>query len=188
MELAYPKYTAILAAAAVVVRDGRLLLLEDRWGRWGLPSGFVEKGESAEETLRREVLEELGVECEIVAPYSVDIDWEGPEGSVFVLMHFAATLFERRVHAERGGCSLRLGVAGRVGRLQRMAERPSTGGGTGGRFRGLVRRPRRKRLERWKTTWRLRARSSGRGCSSGPASTGRRRRWRRRSKLRARRS
>jgi 8-oxo-dGTP diphosphatase len=92
MELTYPKYTAILAAAAVVVRDGRLLLLEDRWGRWGLPSGFVEKGESAEETLRREVLEELGVQCDVVAPRSVDIDWAGPEGAVFVLMHFDAAL------------------------------------------------------------------------------------------------
>ena len=68
------------------------MLLEDRWGRWGLPSGFVEKGEPAEETLRREILEELGVECEIVAPHSVDIDWQGPEGSVFVLMHFDVSL------------------------------------------------------------------------------------------------
>jgi 8-oxo-dGTP diphosphatase len=76
----------------VVVRDGRLLLLEDRWGRWGLPSGFVEKGESPEETLRREVLEELGVQCDVVAPRSVDIDWAGPEGAVFVLMHFDAVL------------------------------------------------------------------------------------------------
>lgn len=92
MKLAYPKYTAILAAAAVVVRDGRLLLLEDRWGRWGLPSGFVEKGESAEETLRREVFEELGVACEAVAPHSVDIDWAGPEGAVFILVHFDVTL------------------------------------------------------------------------------------------------
>ncbi len=92
MEFAYPKYTAILAAAAVVVRDGRLLLLEDRWARWGLPSGFIEKGESAEETLRREVSEELGVECKTIAPHSVDIDWAGPEGTVFVLMHFTATL------------------------------------------------------------------------------------------------
>ena len=92
MELAYPKYTAILAAAGVVVRDGRLLLLEDRWGRWGLPSGFVEKGEPAEDTLRREILEELGVECEIVGARGVDIDWQGPEGSVFVLMHFDVSL------------------------------------------------------------------------------------------------
>ncbi len=92
MELSYPKYTAILAAAAVIVRDGRLLLLEDRWGRWGLPSGFLEKGESAEETLGREILEELGVTCRIVAPFGVEIDWAGPEGSVFVLMHFAVDL------------------------------------------------------------------------------------------------
>jgi len=92
MELAYPKYTAILAAAAVIIRDGRLLLLEDRWGRWGLPSGFVEKGESAEETLCREILEELGVECRIVAPFGVDIDWEGPEGAVFIFMQYSVSL------------------------------------------------------------------------------------------------
>ncbi|MGD0115764.1 MAG: NUDIX hydrolase [Dehalococcoidia bacterium] len=92
MELSYPKYTAILAAAAVIVRDGRLLLLEDRWGRWGLPSGFLEAGESAEETLAREILEELSVRCRIVAPYGVEIDWAGPEGSVFVLVHFAVEL------------------------------------------------------------------------------------------------
>jgi len=92
MELAYPKYTAILAAAAVIIRDGRLLLLEDRWGRWGLPSGFVEKDESAEETLHREVLEELGVECRVLAPHSVDIDWAGPEGTVFILMRYTASL------------------------------------------------------------------------------------------------
>jgi 8-oxo-dGTP pyrophosphatase MutT (NUDIX family) len=92
MELTYPKYTAILAAAAVVVRDARLLLLEDRWGRWGLPSGFVERGETAEETLRREILEELGVECEIVGARGIDIDWQGPEGSVFILMHYDVSL------------------------------------------------------------------------------------------------
>lgn len=92
MELAYPKYTAILAAAAVIVREGRLLLLEDRWGRWGLPSGFVEKGEPPEETLRREVFEELGVECRVLAPHSVDVDWAGPEGAVFILMHYTASL------------------------------------------------------------------------------------------------
>jgi 8-oxo-dGTP pyrophosphatase MutT (NUDIX family) len=92
MELAYPKYTAILAAAAVIVRDGKLLLLEDRWGRWGLPSGFIEKGESPEETLCREVAEELGVDCTVVGPRGMDIDWAGPEGTVFVLMHFDAGL------------------------------------------------------------------------------------------------
>ncbi|MGD0765286.1 MAG: NUDIX hydrolase [Dehalococcoidia bacterium] len=92
MNFSYPKYTAILAAAAVVVRDGRLLLLEDRWGRWGLPSGFLEDGESPEETIRREVLEELGIECEVLAPFKTVVDWKGPEGSVFVLFRYTVRL------------------------------------------------------------------------------------------------
>lgn len=95
MTLSYPKRQAILAAAGVVVEDGRVLLLEDRWGRWGLPSGFIEEGEAPEETVQREILEELGVESEIVALLRPEIRWDGPEGSTFVLLHYAIRLLGR---------------------------------------------------------------------------------------------
>jgi len=95
MTLSYPKRQAILAAAGVAVQDGCVLLLEDRWGRWGLPSGYLEEGEAPEETLRREILEELGVESEVIAPLRPEVRWDGPEDSTFVLLHYAVRLLSR---------------------------------------------------------------------------------------------
>lgn len=41
---------------------GEILLQKKLDGRWGVPGGFMELGESAEEAGRREVLEETGIE------------------------------------------------------------------------------------------------------------------------------
>jgi 8-oxo-dGTP diphosphatase len=57
----------MLGAATVVLDDsGRVLLVKHSYGElnWELPGGAGETGESAEETARREMLEEVGVELE----------------------------------------------------------------------------------------------------------------------------
>ncbi|MBD7984459.1 NUDIX hydrolase [Sporosarcina sp. Sa2YVA2] len=41
---------------------GEILLQKKHDGRWGIPGGFMELGESAEDAGRREVLEETGIE------------------------------------------------------------------------------------------------------------------------------
>jgi len=54
----------ILAGVAVAVINefGEVLLQKRSEGRWGVPGGFMELGESTEEAGRREVLEETGIE------------------------------------------------------------------------------------------------------------------------------
>ena len=51
-----------VAVRAVVVRDGRLLLLQAHGGDVKMPGGGVEKGEGHQEALMREVQEETGYE------------------------------------------------------------------------------------------------------------------------------
>ncbi|TKH18023.1 NUDIX domain-containing protein [Bacillus wiedmannii] len=49
-------------AVAIFNEKGQILLQQRRSGIWAVPGGFVELGESTEESGRREVLEETGIE------------------------------------------------------------------------------------------------------------------------------
>lgn len=50
------------AGVGVFNEKGEVLLQRKLDGRWGIPGGFMELGESAEETARREVFEETGMQ------------------------------------------------------------------------------------------------------------------------------
>jgi mutator protein MutT len=54
------------AVAAIILRDREILLVkrgaEPGLGKWSVPGGSIEIGETLEEALKREVLEETGLE------------------------------------------------------------------------------------------------------------------------------
>jgi mutator protein MutT len=66
----YPE-RPILGVGAIVEQNGRVLLVERGTeplkGTWSLPGGVVEAGETLETAVRREVLEETGLEVEPVS-------------------------------------------------------------------------------------------------------------------------
>ena len=68
MRLTQPRFT--VTAGAVITDDrGRVLLLKHRFRPgtgWGMPGGFMSRGEQPEATLRRELREEVELEVENV--------------------------------------------------------------------------------------------------------------------------
>lgn len=60
----------IPAVAAVIVRDGEILLVkrgtEPSKGKWSVPGGSIEWGETLTDALKREINEETGLEIEII--------------------------------------------------------------------------------------------------------------------------
>jgi ADP-ribose pyrophosphatase YjhB (NUDIX family) len=59
----------VLGVGAVVLMDGRVVLVkrahEPLKGEWSLPGGAVELGETLEEAITREILEETGLEVSV---------------------------------------------------------------------------------------------------------------------------
>ncbi|WP_169088976.1 NUDIX hydrolase [Paenibacillus sp. PL91] len=55
------------AAAVIMDSEGRILLVKHNYGKynWELPGGLSEQNESAENTAKREVLEETGLEATV---------------------------------------------------------------------------------------------------------------------------
>lgn len=69
---------AIPGVQGILERDGRVLLArrgrEPRRGWWDLPGGFLHETEDAADGLRREFLEETGLEIEPVRLLRIDIE------------------------------------------------------------------------------------------------------------------
>ena len=68
MRLGQRRFT-VTAGAFVFDEPGRILLLEHEFrpeSRWGIPGGFLNKGEQPEDAMRRELREEVALEVEDV--------------------------------------------------------------------------------------------------------------------------
>lgn len=86
----------LIVTAAVLRRAGRVLIARRPEGKrdagmWEFPGGKLEEGETPEEALRRELLEELGLEAEIGRIFEV-VHHRYPWGAVLILAYEARPL------------------------------------------------------------------------------------------------
>lgn len=91
------------AARALIVQDDRILLLRkeggDRGERFALPGGAQDPGETLEQALNRECLEEIGTEVEICSLLHVADFFKARDTVPPSTRHLVEFLFECRVPA-----------------------------------------------------------------------------------------
>lgn len=102
MKRVYPDHP-VVGVGALILREDKILLEkrknEPARGKWSIPGGVVEVGESLEDAVIRETLEETGLEVEVPTlidiVYQVDRDGDGKVKYHFVIIDYL-------VHVKRG--------------------------------------------------------------------------------------
>lgn len=106
----------IIVTGGAIIRDpaGRILLQQrSDYGDWGLPGGGMEPGETIEDTMRREVREETGLEVagsSLLGVYTGPrMRYVYPDGGrvVFTMFIFEATVADLQSKLESDGKTLR---------------------------------------------------------------------------------
>lgn len=94
--------------------DGRILICQRGKGRhlegkWEFPGGKIEDGEGAEEALRREIDEELGIAIEVGAELHRQVRWQAGDVEIFLRAFgckFMGGEVELREHESCRWCTL----------------------------------------------------------------------------------
>jgi 8-oxo-dGTP diphosphatase len=85
--------------------EGKILVIRDSKNRWELPGGGLEHGEDILECLKRECVEELGVECEILdeRPWKIWVGYTKAETYRMIVLYkirFKSADFKKSHEAE----------------------------------------------------------------------------------------
>lgn len=60
-----------VSVMALIFKDNKVLLIKESDGRWSLPGGGLEVGESFESGIKRELIEEIGINAIEISPQPI---------------------------------------------------------------------------------------------------------------------
>jgi ADP-ribose pyrophosphatase YjhB (NUDIX family) len=93
-------------STAIIIRDGKLLVVkrneEPFKGKWDFVGGYLNEGEGPERCLKREIKEELGVDCSLtyVSCFPGNASYQGKEFPVISFSYLAELKGEIRLNEE----------------------------------------------------------------------------------------
>jgi ADP-ribose pyrophosphatase YjhB (NUDIX family) len=93
-----------VAVVIFIVQNNTILLVkravDPGKGRWAFPAGFVDAGENPQEAARREILEETGLEIEIVRLLDVFARSADDGGTADIIIAYAARVIGGSLQAD----------------------------------------------------------------------------------------
>ena len=120
----YPR--AAIGVGAVIRRGDMVLLVrrnrEPFSGKWSFPAGFMEFGESPEETLARELKEETGLGVKKAVLWYVTTSYDDPREKVVINMFFKVETTGKESNDDEGE-NLEIGFK-KIGVKMKMAFNP----------------------------------------------------------------
>ena len=78
------------ACGCVIIKEGKVLLIKDNHGNWGVPKGHVEKNETEIETAVRETKEETNIDVKIDESKRYVVEYKVGEDIFKTVVYFIA--------------------------------------------------------------------------------------------------
>lgn len=83
-----------VAQKALVIKEDKVLITKDvnESVNWELPGGRLDEAEDPEEGIKREIREELGVECEVRSIFSIDRMYHARDDQWMLVIYYIVEL------------------------------------------------------------------------------------------------